>query len=342
MPLIIPLFIPNRGCPNRCIFCNERIAAGEQPPVLTEDFIMQTVTTYRGSARPAGSPGREDRAPDVQIAFYGGNFTGLPVQEQTALLRLVQPFVAKGLAGGIRISTRPDAVHPEHVELLRNFHVRTVEIGAQSLVDEVLSASRRGHTAADVERAVNLLKTAGFEVGLHLMAGLPGDGRERFAATVEAAVAMAPDMVRIHPTLVFRDTPLAAAHEQGDYRALTLEEAVSACKYAVSRFRGARIPVIRLGLQTTREMEQPGAVVAGPFHPAFGALVEAAMFLDRASALLEGRDWRRRWVTFQVPPWKESALRGQKNGNLRILAERFGLAGIKIERGDVFQMSVPE
>ncbi|MDQ5987470.1 MAG: hypothetical protein CSYNP_03213 [Syntrophus sp. SKADARSKE-3] len=277
---------------------------------------------------------------DVQIAFYGGNFTGLPEGDQEALLRLAAPYIAKGVVDGIRISTRPDYIRREQMAFLRRYNVRTVEIGAQSLVEDVLSASRRGHTAADVSRAVALLKAEGIEVGLHLMAGLPGDSPERFAASVEAAVALAPDMIRIHPTLVLRDTALVVAYGRGEYVPLSLEEAVCACKYAVNRFAGAGIPVIRVGLQTTAEMEQPGAVVAGPFHPAFGALVESSALLDQASAMLGEMDVKGRRVVFHVPPRKESSFRGQRNENLKILAERFGLAGIELAKGDVFRITL--
>ena len=343
MPLIIPIFIMNRGCPNHCVFCNEAITAGEQASPFAEDTIGRTVRTYLDSGgvkQRRGAMSREMSPQSVQIAFYGGNFTGLSRDEQTELLRRAKPFIDQGLVGSVRISTRPDAIDAEWMAILKAFHVRTVEIGAQSMADAVLAASRRGHSAADVRSAVEILKTGGFEVGLHLMVGLPGDSRESFSATVEAAVAMKPDMVRIHPTLVFRDTPLAEAYILGDYQPLTMAEALASCKYAVNRFAEARIPVIRLGLQTTREMEAPGAVMAGPFHPAFGSLVESAVFLDRASHLLEERDMRDQWVTFHVPSRKESAFRGERNENLRILAERFRLAGIRVQQDDFFHVSV--
>jgi histone acetyltransferase (RNA polymerase elongator complex component) len=207
-------------------------------------------------------------------------------------------------------------------------------------VDDVLIASRRGHSAADVARAVGLLQEANFEVGLHLMVGLPGDSRDAFERSVDLAVALAPHMVRIHPTLVFRDTPLAEDFYRGDYTPLSMEEALDACKYAAKRFEAAGIPIIRLGLQTTREMEQPGAVVAGPFHPAFGALVESSAFLDQASAMLRTRDVKRKRVIFYVPSRKESAFRGQHNENLRILSERFDLAGIQVRKGAVLEVSL--
>jgi len=252
---------------------------------------------------------------------------------------MVTPYIAHGQVDGVRISTRPDDIDPDGMDVLRELHVKTVEIGAQSLVDEVLSASRRGHSSADVSKATRILKAQGFEVGLHLMIGLPGDSREYFYRTVDAAIALAPDMVRIHPTLVFRDTPLAEAFYRGDYRPLTLAEALEYCKYAKKRFHEAGIPVIRLGLQSTPEMEETGAVVAGPYHQAFGSLVAASDFLDQSFALLRGRDWRDQWVTFHVPPRQESAFRGDRSENLRILTEYFHLGGIKVARGEKFCIS---
>ena len=249
------------------------------------------------------------------------------------------PFIEEGLVDGIRISTRPDDVRQENMELLRQYRVQTVEIGVQSLVDEVLAASDRGHSVADATTAVALLKAWGFEVSIHLMVGLPGDSPAQFAATVEAAVALGPDMVRIHPTLVFRDTVLAQMFAAGTYFPLSMAEAQDLCKYALRRFGEAGIPVIRLGLQTTPEMETPGAVVAGPFHPAFGSLVEASVFLDQASGMLAQRDVCGRWVTFHVPPRKESVFRGERNENIRILTERFHLAGIRVQRSDRFDVS---
>lgn len=341
MPLIIPFFIMNRGCPNRCIFCNERITAGVSPP-LSADAIKRTVQGYLKAAPGKGLSGQPTIKADadiVQIAFYGGNFTGLSLDEQVRLLRMVRPYIASGQVDGVRISTRPDDIDPDGMTVLRELHVKTVEIGAQSLVDEVLSASRRGHSAADVGNAARVLQERGFEVGLHLMTGLPGDSRDYFYQTVDAAIGLRPDMVRIHPTLVFRDTPLAEAFYRGDYRPLTMEEALERCKHAKKRFHEAGIPVIRLGLQSTPEMEKTGAVVAGPYHPAFGSLVASSVFLDQAFALLGRRDWRDQWVTFHVPPRQESAFRGNRNENLRILTERFHLGGIRVVQGDKFCIS---
>ncbi len=320
MPLIIPLFILQQGCPQRCAYCNEAKAVGDYPSSLKPAFFRETVEAGLRLNRRKKGP--------VQIAFYGGNFTGLKESYQEELLAMAGSFIRQGLVESVRISTRPDQLDEKNLDFLQRHAVKTVEIGAQSLVDEVLSLARRGHTAGDVRRAVGLLKERGLETGLHLMVGLPGDDWVGFAFTVEETLALRPDMVRLHPTLVFSGTELAESYARGTYRPLTLAEAVLACKDALGKFSAAGIPVIRLGLQTTPAMENRGSVLAGPFHPAFRALVEAALFFDRAAELLSPWDARGKEVTFFLSPRDVSYFRGQKNQNLQALQEQFGLKKI--------------
>ncbi len=321
--LIIPIFVNNRGCPNRCVFCNEKKTAGDFPARITESAFRETVHKYLNNTRR-----KNDR---TQIAFYGGNFTGIEKSYQTELLGFAKPFIEKGLVCSIRISTRPDYIDSKGLNLLEKFHVRTVEIGAQSMVDEVLYLSNRGHTSKDVKDAINILKERGFETGVHLMVGLPGDSRKRFEYTVEEIVALHPDMARIHPTIVFKDTALAKSYRSGDYIPLTMADAIELCKYALTRFGEAAIPVIRLGLQTTREMEEEGSIIAGPFHPAFRSLVEGAIFLDMASSLLELAQARNEKVTFSLFPKDTSSFRGLKNQNISTLKERFSPAELSVK-----------
>jgi len=320
--MIIPIFIMNRGCSRRCLFCNERMTAGERPQQITEAAFRETIRACLRSA------GRKDGP--VQIAFYGGTFTGMEQEEQRRLLELASPFLREGAIDGIRLSTRPDEIDAEGLDLLKAFGVTTVEVGAQSLDDEVLLRSERGHTAADAVRAVTLLRERGFETGIHLMAGLPGDSPDCFAQTIEKVIALRPDTVRIHPTLVLRDTALAEAFREGCYTPLTLAEAVDLCKNALKKLTNAGIPVIRLGLQTTRELEEPGAVVAGPFHPALRALVESAIFLEMAVSLLTAAGPGERAVTFALVPADVSNFLGQRRENIAALKERFNLADIRV------------
>lgn len=321
-PLIIPIFIPYGGCTRRCIFCNERIVAGAPAPPPSAPALKERVLAYRRAARR--NPSR------VEIAFYGGTFTGMPRASQSALLASARACLREGLVDGLRISTRPDAVDTDTADFLWTAGVRTVEIGAQSLVDDVLEKSHRGHTAADVVRAARLLKAKGFVTGMHLMPGLPGEDGAAFAETVRRTVALRPDTVRIHPTLVFRDTVLAELYRAGAYTPLTLDSAVETCKRAMQAFETAGIPVIRLGLQTTAEMEAPGSVLAGPFHPAFRNLVETSIAVDMAARLLDTLPVRHRRVTFTAAPSLAAHLKGAGNESLDRLKARFDLDGVEI------------
>lgn len=321
--LIIPIFVIYRGCPNRCVFCNEKKTAGDFPDIITESAFRETVHRYLNNT--------QRKADRTQIAFYGGNFTGIDRGYQTKLLKFAKPFIKKGLVDSIRISTRPDYIDSKGLDLLEGFHVRTVEIGAQSMVDEVLNLSNRGHSSADVRNAIKTLKERGFETGVHLMTGLPGDSRKGFEYTVDEIIALHPDTARIHPTIVFEDTALAESYSNGDYIPMTMDDAIEYCKYALIGFEKAGIPIIRLGLQTTRAMEEDGSIIAGPYHPAFRSLVEGAIFLDMATSLLEPVQTGGNGVTFVLSPGDVSNFRGLNNRNISTLKERFGLTEILVK-----------
>jgi histone acetyltransferase (RNA polymerase elongator complex component) len=314
-PLIVPFFLRNRGCPHRCVFCNERMISGNAEGI-TEAHMRETVKSYTA----AGS-GKYDR---VEIAFYGGSFTGMAREEQTELLRMAGALIGEGAVHSVRVSTRPDEIEGTWLDTLKNTGVRAVEIGAQSMDDGVLRESARGHTAEDVRRAVGILKEKGFETGIHLMAGLPGESREIFEASVAEVIRLGPDTVRVHPVVVFRDTELARLYERGDFRPLTLEEAVSWCKIALVRFTGSGIPVIRLGLQSTGEMERKGGILAGPWHPAFRGLVEAGLFRDMALELIAKAGGIDSGQVFHVAPADLSNFNGMGSTNRVFLEARLG------------------
>jgi histone acetyltransferase (RNA polymerase elongator complex component) len=320
--MIIPFFIMNRGCPHRCVFCNERLTAGDRPERIEEKAFTETVRVYLDRGRRTNLPS--------QIAFYGGTFTGMEKNEQIRLLDLAAPFLREGAVQDIRISTRPDEIDAEGLDILRGRGVTTVELGVQSLDDEVLLRSMRGHRAEDTYRSMSLLKAMGFTTGFHLMAGLPGDSEGRFAETIDETIALHPDTVRIHPTIVLRNTLLADEFREERYKPLSLAEAVAQCKNALKKLTAARIAVIRLGLQTTKELEEPGAVVAGPFHPAFGSLVESSIFFELASDLLTTAKMGRGSATFAVAPADVSNLCGHRRINFTSLKERFNLDKIHI------------
>jgi len=320
--MIIPFFIVYQGCPNRCIFCNIHKIAGVHAGEITEKKFQETVINYLSH--------KKQKKDHVQIAFYGGNFTGMEKERQIELLSLAHSFIRKGDVQDVRISTRPDAIDDDNLDILKRFGVTTVEIGAQSMKDEVLNLANRGHSSFDVIKAVNRLKEWKFKTGIHLMAGLPGDTRSGFEYTIDKTIALKPDMVRIHPTLVFDNTGLADLYMRGVYPPLAMPEAIDLCKYALRNFEEAHIPVIRLGLQMTDEMEMKGGILAGPYHPAFRSMVEESIFFDAASSLLCTKQVENKTVTFTLSPKDVSSFRGQKSANLQRLKKRFRLTGIRL------------
>jgi len=312
--MIIPFFIPHAGCPHQCVFCNQKGITGN----ATTPNPTSVAAAIRSYLNTSSFPG------PAQVAFYGGTFTALPRSLQMAYLAAVRSFLDSGEVESIRLSTRPDAIDDDVLGLLKQYHVGTVELGVQSMDDDVLTLSGRGHTAADTVQAVAMLNAHGFSVGLQLMPGLPGDSREIFSDTVEKAIALKPDFVRLYPALVIRDTPLERLYRAGGYRPLTLDEAVSLCRDALPRFRKAGIAVIRIGLQPTEELERSGTIVAGPFHPAFRQLVESSLLLVTMCSLLPPR-LGAGTVTFVVNPADLSSAIGQKRQNIHAIKDRYGL-----------------
>lgn len=259
------------------------------------------------------------RQGEVQVAFYGGTFTALPLETQRSYLGAVKPFLEGGRVHSVRVSTRPDAIDREVIEVLKEGGVRTVELGVQSMIPEVLEKSRRGYGPEAVRRSSSLLKEEGFELGIQIMLGLPGDTPGRFMETVREVIALGPDFVRIYPTLVIKGTELEGWFLEGRYRPLPLGEAVALCAQAVEAFEGAGVKVIRIGLQSTRELEE--SVVAGPYHPAFGQLVRSRVLGERVRQALKGVKGQR--VIIEVNPRDLADLYGQKGENLRALRNRF-------------------
>lgn len=321
--LVIPIFIMNRGCPEKCTYCNEKIAAGDYPQIISKDLFNAEVESYLRW--------NKDKLRSAQIAFYGGSFTGLDTAYQNHLLAWAGDYIRRGLVESIRISTRPDLIDEDTLVFLKKHGVKTVEIGAQSFDDSVLKSVNRSHDAATIMKAVLLLKSHGFQTGLHLMAGLPGDNREGFIRSLARTVELKPDMARIHPVIVFNHTPLADEYRQGRYQPLGLTEAVDLCVLAWEMLTPAGISIIRLGLQTTPEMSRAGAVLAGPMHPAFGSLVYCALYYQYTIKLLEGVEQNVRQLRFDISEQESSHFRGQRSENIARLKERYPNAQILIE-----------
>jgi histone acetyltransferase (RNA polymerase elongator complex component) len=306
--LIVPVFIPNEGCPHQCVFCDQATVTDQGRGTVGPSTVKNALN------RALQSP-KYNRAKNREVAFYGGTFTGLPPARMKALLEPVAPYLREGLFNSIRVSTRPDTVDQDRLELLKQYGVKTVELGAQSMDEDVLRLSRRGHTAEDTIRSFRLLKQHGFKVGIQLMPGLPGDTEERFMATVEKVAALSPDMVRLYPTVVIRGTVLAHWLSQKRYRPLKIEEAVRICTKSCMRLEGKGIPVIRIGLMASSSLLREGEIVAGPWHTAFGFLVRSEMYHQKIEPLLS-RPGEASAVKLRVPPREIALLRGYRNEGL--------------------------
>ena len=304
---IIPVFVPHLGCPNDCVFCNQRRISGSLAPASPEGVRHAVESAGEGVS---------------QLAFYGGSFTAIPVQEQEALLAAAQPYLKSGRLSTLRLSTG------EVLARLHRYGVGTIELGAQSMDERVLALSGRGHTAQDVVEASREIKSAGFKLILQMMTGLPGSDDETDVESARRIAALEPDGVRVYPTVIVRDTVLCDLWKSGRYAEHTVEDAVRVCARILPVFEAAGIPVIRLGLNPTDDLSG-GDAVAGAYHPALGELVRARIRRGELESLLqgvpEGAD-----VTVAVPARKLSQYTGQHGANREYLKEKFRLRSLKL------------
>ena len=316
--MIVPFFISHRGCPHRCVFCDQETISGAPDALPTADEIVSAVARFRDTS--AGRP--------LEVAFFGGTFTSLSREDQELLLDPIQPMLKSGEIVSIRLSTRPDALCGETVEFLRGRGVKTVELGVQSLDDDVLAAACRGHSADDVKAACRSVRAGGLDLGIQLMPGLPFSSRQSDLDSLFGSIALGPDFLRIYPSLVLRGTTLEQMFRSGGYKPLSLESAVALCADMLLAAHKAGVPVRRLGLQSSTSLEAEGAVVAGPYHPAFRQLVESELFfrllLLLASGLPSGTH-----VQLSSSPSRLSDVIGQQRRNAMRLASE---AGVIIDR----------
>lgn len=320
---IIPVFVPHLGCPNDCVFCNQRRISGHIEPATAQ--TVKNAIEEAAALTPSGTK--------RQLAFYGGSFTAIPETRQVELFEAAQPYIEDGTISSIRLSTRPDAIDASVLKRLKKYGVAVVELGAQSMCDRVLELSGRGHDSADVENASKLIKAAGFDLILQMMTGLPGDTDESCIETAKKIIALEPDGVRIYPTVIVRDTVLCDMWHAGTYKEHTVEDAVRICAKIVPLFNAAGIPIIRMGLNPTEDLSG-GDALGGAYHPALGELVLSRIMLEKARTLLVGTKPGSR-VVLGVNRSDVSKMVGQHRCNVKALTSEFSLSELKIHEASV-------
>lgn len=314
----IPVFIPHLGCPNDCVFCDQRTISGVKEFSLDDvrGTIESALSTIDGTGRVA------------EIAFFGGSFTGIDRGLMISLLDLAEEYVRSGAVSGIRMSTRPDYISREIIDIIGKYTLSEVELGVQSMSDAVLSASRRGHTAADTERACLLLSEAGIPFVGQMMTGLPASSVDDEVYTAKRICELGAAGCRIYPTVVFKNTCLAVMAERGEYIPLTVEDAVKRSADVLEVFTLHGVKCLRIGLQDSEGLHDSEKYYAGPAHPALGELVRSELLLRRMSAEIEKLSDREH-VHVRVPVGAVSMAVGMHGANREYLKNRFGIKEMK-------------
>lgn len=315
---IIPIFVPHLGCPNDCIFCNQKSISGQKKN-MTKEEAKKIIDDYLENIK------NEDA--QIEIAFFGGSFTAIEVEKQEELLELAYEYVKNGQVESIRISTRPDSIDKETLKRLKKYKVKTIELGVQSANNYILKRSNRGHTFEDVKKASKLIRRYRFDLGHQMMVGLPESTKIDEINTAKALIKLRPKMVRIYPVLVIKNTKLEEEYKEGKYEPLPLVQAVETCKELVEMFVKKKIDVIRVGLQNTDEITNPeektSEVVAGPYHPAFRQLVESSLWYDAIVAKIKKLNVKVKEVEVTVNPADSNNVIGHKKENVIKLKDTY-------------------
>lgn len=317
---IIPVFVPHLGCPNDCIFCNQRSISGQQKRITKED-VENTIEFYLKNIK--------DKEAKKEVAFFGGSFTGIEEEKQEEFLKVAYEYIKQGKIDSIRISTRPDYINKKILKRLKKYKVETIELGVQSANDYILKRCNRGHSFEDVKKASKLIRWYRFKLGHQMMVGLPESTRLDEINTAKQLIKLKPKMVRIYPVLVIKNTRLEKEFMEEKYVPLTVVQAVETCKELVSMFNVKGIEVIRVGLQNTDEITDPNTegseVVAGPYHPAFRQLVESGLWYDTIVAKIKKLNARIKKVEVTVNPQDANNVIGHKRENIEKLKEVYTL-----------------
>ncbi len=326
----ISIFVPHKGCPNDCSFCNQRTISGQTVPATPEDVARAVNTAIEYNVDPK----------NTEIAFFGGSFTAIEREYMCSLLTAAKCFLDTHKFAGIRVSTRPDCIDEDVLEILKNYGVTAIELGAQSMDDDVLLWNRRGHTAEDVRKASKLIKDYGFELGLQMMTGLYKSDFEKDLYTAGEIIKLKPDTVRIYPTVVLKNTHLGCLQEKGEYKAPNAEESAPFCAKLLQLFEENNIKVIKLGLHSSETVESD--MIGGAYHPAFRELCEGHIYLEKILRILGEKDKNSKYDIF-VNEKALSKAKGQQKRNEKALKNQGFCCTIKGSKNlEEFEVKVVE
>ena len=300
--------MPDEGCPHRCSFCNQKTISGKTKRLRTEDIDSAVKTALESADCNKG-----------EIAFFGGSFTAIDKDYMISLLERAGMYIDKGLFAGIRISTRPDCISEEILDILKHYGVTSIELGCQSMSDEVLRLNNRGHLAKDVVYSAGMIKSYGFEFGVQMMTGLYGDDNETAIETAKKLIALSPDTARIYPTVVLENTELERLYKSGEYTPQSVDEAAELCSELLMMFHEKGIRVIRVGLHSGGNVEE--GYVAGAYHPAFREICESRIYLRKVLSEIKRQGTPKGDLTVTVGSSFVSMMSGQKKFNSEKLRE---------------------
>lgn len=306
----IPIFIPHYGCKNDCVFCNQNSITGKKCEPDSET-VRNEIESFLGHLK-----GRK-----ALIAFFGGSFTGIEIEKQKEYLTVAKEYIDKGLVDGIRLSTRPDYINEDILKILKSYGVTNIELGVQSMCDDVLKLSNRGHSAKDTEKAAELIIKNGFVLGLQMMPGLPGDSEEKSLFTAREIVRLGAKEARVYPTCVLKNTKLADMYLTGNYKPLEVEDAVELCAKVVKVLEDGGVNVIRVGLQETDTLGEE--ILAGGYHCAMGELVKSRILRDEIEEIVKNS--KEENIVIKVPKGKISQYLGQKRCNAEYIEKKYGI-----------------
>lgn len=313
----IPIFIPELACPFQCLYCNQQKISGTLS--IPSDKDIHKIITDHLKTIPQNS--------HVELGFFGGNFTGIPMNEQKHYLEEVHPYLLQGKIHAIRCSTRPDYINEEVLDLMKKYGMKTIELGSQSVHDDILLMAERGHTFEDTIRASEMIKEFGFNLGLQMMIGLPGDTKEKAIITAQKIIELGAENTRIYPTLVIRDTKLEELYNEGKYEPLSLQEAVEWTADILELFEQANVKILRVGLHPSEGLLDGSELIAGPFHPSFRELVYTKIWRKKFKKL----NFEKKEIKIRVSPKELNYAVGYQSSNKKYLEEIFSYVKFAID-----------